>query len=342
MRDLDDESSLVGQRPLTSIFFGGGTPSLFSPDSIHKIMLGIDERFKPGGDIEVTMEANPGTFEQSNFSEFREAGINRLSIGIQSFDNELLKNIGRIHDGQQSRSAISTAIDAGFKNINLDLMFGLPGQSLKQATSDVEIACKQNIQHISHYQLTIEPNTYFHKHTPALPDSELLWSMQDICHGVLSDNEFYQYEVSAFAKKGAQCKHNLNYWVFGDYIGAGAGAHGKFSFPANNEYKITRRTKKRQPNEYITNSLSDEISGSLSESSVIERDEIIFEFLLNALRLKQGITFDLFENNTGLDKNMLLDACTSIDADLLVVDKIGIKTSEKGYRFLNDVLERFL
>jgi oxygen-independent coproporphyrinogen-3 oxidase len=337
MVDLDDESRLVGQRPVKSIFFGGGTPSLFSPESIHKIKLGVGERLNLDNNIEITMEANPGTFEQNNFSEFKSAGINRLSIGIQSFDDQLLKNIGRIHDGQQARSAISTAIDSGFENINLDLMFGLPEQTAKQATNDINIACEHDVQHISHYQLTIEPNTYFHKHTPVLPDSELLWAMQDNCHGVLYDNNFYQYEVSAFSKKDRQCKHNLNYWTFGDYIGIGAGAHGKLteSIDNNNTYRITRRWKKRQPNEYMT-------SSTVHDSAVIKTDKIIFEFLLNALRLKQGITCELFEKNTNLNKNTLIDACKSIDSDLIIIDKARVKTTDKGYRFLNDVLEKLL
>jgi len=193
------------------------------------------------------MEANPGTFEQKNFSEFRSAGINRLSIGIQSFDDTSLENIGRIHDGQQSLSAISTAFRAGFENINLDLMFGLPNQSSQQAINDIKIACDQGVQHISHYQLTIEPNTYFHKHPPQIPKSELLWDMQKQCHDILSENSFRQYEISAFSKINKRCQHNLNYWTFGDYIGIGAGAHGKLTLTN----KIRRRWKRRQPEDYM-------------------------------------------------------------------------------------------
>ncbi len=334
MQDLDTESSLVEQREIQSIFFGGGTPSLFSPDSIHQIITGIENKLNLKECIEITMEANPGTFEQKNFSEFRSAGINRLSIGIQSFDDTSLKNIGRIHDGQQSLSAISTALDAGFENINLDLMFGLPDQSPQQAINDIKIACNQSVQHISHYQLTIEPNTYFHKHPPQTPKSELLWDMQTQCHDILSENNFKQYEVSAFSNTNKQCQHNLNYWTFGDYIGIGAGAHGKLSL-AN---KITRRWKRRQPEDYITHTSGNPLSGE----SVIEKNDIVFEFLLNALRLKNGCKFEVFEKNTGLDKAILIQACEKISPDLLIIDNATIKTSSKGYDFLNDVLENFL
>lgn len=279
------------------------------------------------------MEANPGTFEQNNFAEFRAAGINRLSIGIQSFDNERLSDIGRIHDGQQSQSAISAAHQAGFNNINLDLMFGLPGQSIQQAVKDVEIACDQNVQHISHYQLTIEPNTYFHKHPPQTPDTETSWEMQHQCHEVLSSNNFQQYEVSAFSKQNAQCKHNLNYWMFGDYIGIGAGAHGKLSC----DKVITRRWKHRQPEHYMS-----ETSDALSGQSIIEPNEIIFEFLLNALRLREGFTFETFERNTGCDRKVIIEACEKVEPKLLHYSTESIRTSEKGYLFLNDVLQQFI
>lgn len=334
MQDVDIEANIVERREIKSIFFGGGTPSLFSPDSIHQIITGINNKLKLKDDIEITMEANPGTFEQKNFSEFKSAGINRLSIGIQSFDDASLKNIGRIHDGQQSLSAISTALNAGFENINLDLMFGLPDQSIEQAEKDIKIACDQGVQHISHYQLTIEPNTYFHKHPPQTPKSELLWDMQQQCHGILSENNFRQYEVSAFSNKNKQCQHNLNYWTFGDYIGIGAGAHGKLSFAS----KITRRWKRRQPEDYMTHTASNPLSGE----SVIEKDDIVFEFLLNALRLKNGCEFEVFERNTGLDRAVLIQACEKVTPGLLIIDDSGVKTSSQGYDFLNDVLENFL
>lgn len=334
MCDLDSEIEFAGHREIQSVFFGGGTPSLFSPDSIGQIIAGARNKLKFRNGIEITMEANPGTFEQKNFSDFRSAGINRLSIGIQSFDDTSLENIGRIHDGQQSLSAISTAVNSGFDNINLDLMFGLPGQSSQQAIDDIKIACDQGVQHISHYQLTIEPNTYFHKHPPPATESELLWEMQQQCHNLLLANNFRQYEVSAFSNQNKQCHHNLNYWAFGDYIGIGAGAHGKLT--RNN--KITRRWKRRQPEDYMAHASGNSLSGE----SVIEKDNVVFEFLLNALRLKNGCNFEVFERNTGLDKAVLVKACEKISPELLVIDDSGIRTSNKGYDFLNDVLENFL
>ena len=212
-------------------------------------------------------------------------------------------------------------------------MFGLPDQSIQQAVSDVNIACDQGVQHISHYQLTIEPNTYFHKHPPPVPDTELLWDMQQHCHEILSANDFNQYEVSAFAKDNRQCEHNLNYWMFGDYIGIGAGAHGKLT----NENTITRRWKRRQPEDYMTN-----ITDPLSGQSDIEGDEVIFEFLLNALRLRGGFTFEDFEKNTRQDRNLIIKACEKVDAELLKMDATGIRTSDKGYQFLNNVLQQFI
>ncbi len=334
MQDVDIEANIVEHREIQSIFFGGGTPSLFSPDSIHQIITGIESRLKLKDNIEITMEANPGTFEQKSFSEFRSAGINRLSIGIQSFDNTSLENIGRIHDGQQSLTAISTAFNAGFENINLDLMFGLPDQTSQQAINDTKVACDQGVQHISHYQLTIEPNTYFYKHPPQTPKSELLWDMQKQCHDILSENNFNQYEVSAFSKNNRQCQHNLNYWTFGDYIGIGAGAHGKLTLAD----KITRRWKRRQPEDYMIHTSTDPLSGE----SVVEQDDIVFEFLLNALRLKNGCKFEVFEKNTGLDKTVLIQACEKVSPDLIIINDSEIKTSNKGYDFLNDVLENFL
>ena len=334
MADLDSELAATKNRPIKSIFFGGGTPSIFSPDTIHRIIEGAKNRLVFDKNIEITMEANPGTFEQKNFSEFRSAGINRLSIGIQSFNDNHLKCIGRIHDSQQALTAISTAQESGFDNINLDLMFGLPEQSIEQAINDIEIACKQNVQHISHYQLTIEANTFFHKHPPVTPDMEALWEMQKHCHHTLNEHSFQQYEVSAFSKPDKQCLHNLNYWNFGDYIGIGAGAHGKIT----DNGKILRRWKRRQPEDYMNNAASNPLSGQ----SEIKSDELIFEFLLNALRLKEGFSYETFEINTGIERNTLIKACQTIDTELLMISKTGIRTSSKGYRFLNDVLEQFL
>ena len=224
--DLENEHENNRDRRLSSIFFGGGTPSLFSAEAIHQVITRAEDLFK-FNNIEVTLEANPGTFEQDKFNDFRQAGVNRLSIGIQSFNQTHLESLGRIHDNKQALSAIETAKNAGFENINLDLMFGLPQQTVQQALDDVTMACEFDVPHISHYQLTIEENTYFHKHTPVLPENDLIWEMQTQCHNLLAGNRYQQYEISAYAKHDMQCTHNLNYWNFGDYIGIGAGAHGK-------------------------------------------------------------------------------------------------------------------
>lgn len=332
--DLDIDVEISGQREIQSIFFGGGTPSLFSPEAIERIINGAEKRLTFGPGIEITMEANPGTFEQNNFSDFRSAGINRLSIGIQSFNDQQLQLIGRIHDAKQALSAVSTAKKAGFENINIDLMFGLPEQTLDQAINDIQLVCDLDVEHISHYQLTIEPNTFFHKHTPALPGAELLWDIQQCCHQKLNENNFLQYEVSAFSSNNKQCQHNLNYWRFGDYIGIGAGAHGKLT--TNNS--ITRRWKHRQPEAYMTNASGNLLSGK----SEIEHNEIVFEFLLNALRLKDGCEFSIFENNTGLDKSVLIQACLKVAPELIIIDDLGVRTSNRGFDFLNDVLQNFI
>jgi len=335
MSDLELEH--YRQREIQSIFFGGGTPSLFSAESINNIIEGVRSKASLAADIEITLEANPGTFEQQKFADYRSAGVNRLSIGIQSFNDDKLQSLGRIHDRHEAIKAIETAYAAGFDNINLDLMFALPGQSMKQAIEDVNLACNFQPAHISHYQLTIEPNTWFHKHTPALPATDLIWEMQQRCHDTLNKHEYIQYEVSAFSQAGKQCMHNMNYWTFGDYIGIGAGAHGKST--DINTPSIQRRWKQRQPAAYIKHAmLGDPCSGT----SELDQPDILFEFLLNALRLRQGFTFELFERRTGIHKQRLLEACKKIDPDLLVVTETGFNTSPRGFDFLNDVLENFL
>ncbi|MBT8133874.1 MAG: radical SAM family heme chaperone HemW, partial [Gammaproteobacteria bacterium] len=340
LADLDEEHQHCQQRTLNSIFFGGGTPSLFSPDSIHRILSHARRLFKYE-DIEITLEANPGTFEQQKFDEFRQAGVNRLSIGIQSFSQQHLESLGRIHDSRQSLSAIETAKAAGFDNINLDLMFGLPQQTIQQAMNDVEIACKFSVPHISHYQLTIEENTYFHKHRPVLPEGDQLWEMQLRCQDLLADNGYQQYEVSAYAKKDRQSLHNVNYWSFGDYIGIGAGAHGKISRFQEQQHSlnISRRWKHRQPRQYIEQSLS---SDALSGKQVLDQQDMVFEFLLNALRLKTGSEISTFENHTGLSRGRLEEAVRDIDPELLLIDEQRISTTDRGFLFLNEILEKLI
>jgi putative oxygen-independent coproporphyrinogen III oxidase len=341
--DLDNEFKHCQHRTLSSIFFGGGTPSLFSADSIYKIISHAQQLFK-FNNIEVTLEANPGTFEQEKFNAFKHAGVNRLSIGIQSFNDTHLKILGRIHDKQQALTAIETAKNTGFKNINLDLMFGLPQQTIQQALEDVKTACEFNLPHISHYQLTIEENTYFHKHSPVLPENDLIWEMQTQCQNTLTDNNYLQYEISAYSKLEKQCSHNLNYWHFGDYIGIGAGAHGKLTnisdtASSTNKLNIIRQWKYRQSQQYIEQAFK---ANAISGQQKLEQQDIVFEFLLNALRLKTGSKIKTFEQNTGLDYELLKRTVENIDPSLLLIDKNRIRTSDKGFLFLNNILEEFL
>jgi oxygen-independent coproporphyrinogen-3 oxidase len=340
LADLDVEYQHCQQRTLNSIFFGGGTPSLFSADSIHKILSHARQLFI-FNETEITLEANPGTFEQEKFNGFRQAGVNRLSIGIQSFSQQHLENLGRIHDSSQALSAIETAKVAGFDNINLDLMFGLPLQTIQHAVNDVTTACEFDVPHISHYQLTIEENTYFHKHRPVLPESDLLWEMQTQCQDLLAENDYQQYEISAYAKKDRQSLHNQNYWLFGDYIGIGAGAHGKLSQldEQGQSLVITRRWKHRQPRQYIEEALS---TDALSGKQVLGQKDIVFEFLLNALRLKAGSDLDTFEKHTGLSRNNLEQAVRDIDPDLLLINDRRISTTDRGFLFLNEILEKLI
>lgn len=338
--DMETEHQHCQQRTLHSIFFGGGTPSLFSAEAMQAIIDHARKLFA-FGDIEITMEANPGTFEQEKFNGFRQAGINRLSIGIQSFNSKHLKQLGRIHDGQQALTAIETAKKAGFDNINLDLMFGLPQQTIKQAIEDINTACAFDVPHISHYQLTIEENTYFHKHTPVLPEADSLWKMQTHCQHLLAEKNYQQYEISAYAKAGKRCAHNLNYWHFGDYIGIGAGAHGKVTKKNNEsgEPEISRRWKHRQPQQYMKQALE---NSATSGQQVLEQQDIVFEFLLNALRLKAGSDIKTFERNTGLNFTTLQQALNNVEPDLFILDKNRVSTTDRGFLFLNEILEKLV
>jgi oxygen-independent coproporphyrinogen-3 oxidase len=337
MSDLDQELAGNEHREIISIFFGGGTPSLFSAESINNIIQSVESKATLLPDIEITLEANPGTFEQQKFAAYRSAGVNRLSIGVQSFNDDKLHRLGRIHDGNEAIKAIESAYTAGFDNINIDLMFGLPGQSVEEAIEDIELACKLQPSHVSHYQLTIEPNTYFHKHTPVLPATDFIWDMQQHCHDTLNKHDYIQYEVSAFSQAGEQCRHNMNYWTFGDYIGIGAGAHGKLT--DINKPSIQRRWKQRQPAAYINHAAR---GNACSGTNELNQADILFEFLLNALRLRHGFTHKIFEQRTGINRQHLLEACKNIDPDLLVITKTGLNTSPRGFDFLNDVLESFL
>jgi putative oxygen-independent coproporphyrinogen III oxidase len=335
IEDLKADQSWSQGRKLHSIFFGGGTPSLFSGAAIGNILNAAEQLIGFQSDIEITLEANPGTFEQKKFADFYHAGVNRLSIGVQSFDNGHLKRLGRIHDSDQALKAISAAQAAGIDSFNIDLMHGLPEQTLDQAQSDIQLAVNSGAQHISWYQLTIEPNTEFFSRPPPLPNDDRLADIQLMGMSLLFEKGFEQYEVSAFAKNGNSAKHNINYWQFGDYIGIGAGAHGKVTMPEEN--RIMRTSKTRQPDKYLARKAS-----FIANNSAIANDQIALEFMMNALRLKQGIPRDYFAQRTGMDT-------THIDKQVAELQKKGLMeysdqhyvTTQLGYQFLNSVLQDF-
>lgn len=333
--DLESCLPLVWGRPIVSIFMGGGTPSLFSAAAIDRLLAAIRARVPLLPDAEITLEANPGTFEAEKFAAYRAAGVNRLSIGIQSFDDAKLKALGRIHDRDQAHAAITIA-KAHFDNFNLDLMYGLPQQTLDEALSDLDLAIAAGSTHLSAYHLTLEPNTLFHRYPPALPDDEIVADMQEAIEVRLAAAGFAHYETSAFARPGRQTRHNLNYWHFGDYLGIGAGAHAKISFPD----RIVRQSRFRQPGEY----LSELKKGSAVQSEdVVAEEQLPFEFMLNALRLTGGFAQSMFTERTGLPLSIILAELDRAEADGLITRKQGhIAPTARGQRFLNVLLERFL
>src|SRR3954471_22766493 len=287
--DLESHLPSVWGRRLTSVFIGGGTPSLFSPGSIDALLSGVRARLPLEPDAEITLEANPGTVEAGRFRGYRDAGVTRISVGVQSFDDAMLRALGRIHGGDEARRAVESAL-AAFDNVNLDLMYGLPGQSMAMARADLEAGVATGVPHVSAYQLTIEPNTVFFSKPPQLPEHDLAADMQVMIEALLAEKGFEHYETSAFAKPGHRCRHNLNYWEFGDYLGIGAGAHGKISFPD----RITRHSRMKQPREYLA------AQDTLAEQNTIPAAELPFEFMLNALRLPYGFPIALFQERTGL------------------------------------------
>jgi oxygen-independent coproporphyrinogen-3 oxidase len=338
LADLDQDLLRVGERPVESLFIGGGTPSLFSAEAVEQLLTGVCARLSLAAGLEITLEANPGTVEQRKFREFREAGINRLSIGVQSFNNEHLQRLGRIHGRQEAFRAAEVAHEAGFDNFNLDLMFGLPGQSLEQALADIANAIALEPTHISHYQLTLEPETGFYKQPPpALPDEDLLWEMQQRCRQRLAENGYTHYEVSAYARPDRRCRHNLNYWEFSDYLGIGAGAHSKLTDP---DGQVHRFWKLKNPREYLTHAGGLTVIGG---SSLISRAELGLEFMMNALRLVEGFPASLFSERTGLPLENLRPMLNKArERDLLDWDEHTIRPTERGRRFLNDLLELFM
>ncbi|WP_432471666.1 radical SAM family heme chaperone HemW [Amphritea sp. HPY] len=335
LRDLEAELPGVQGRTIETIFIGGGTPSLFSAAGIDRILRGVADLTPLSPTAEITMEANPGTFEQERFAGFHTAGVNRLSIGIQSFNSEQLQTLGRIHNRDDALLAASKARETGFDNFNLDLMHGLPGQTPQQALDDLQLAISMQPQHLSWYQLTIEPNTEFHSKPPQLPEDESLWAIQEQGQALLAAEGYTQYEISAYSQTGKQARHNLNYWRFGDYIGIGAGAHGKITYPQQN--RIQRRWKQRQPKAYM-----DALS-TLSGEQNIGLDELPFEFMMNALRLTDGVESELFTPRTGLGLQSIAPVLSKARSQgLLVDDPARIAPTEQGRLFLNNLLELFL
>ena len=336
IRDLKEEAPRLAGRQLSSIFIGGGTPSLFSAESIDQVLKAVHQQLNIADDIEITLEANPGTAEADKFSAFRRIGINRLSIGVQSFDDSQLKKLGRVHDATQAHRAIVMAQDAGFSRINIDLMFGLPEQSLSQACADVEQALSYQTGHLSLYQLTLEKNTLFYQQPPSLPHDDLIWDMQSACQEIIKP-QLQQYEVSAYAAPQQRSQHNLNYWKFGDYIGIGAGAHGKLSLP---DGSISRRWKKKQPREYSQHAGS---AGAIGGQNTIPTSQLPFEFMMNALRLKSGFSLELYQQRSRLDPADIQPILEQLVAKKLLQTSDGsYRCTEQGWNFLNDTLEPFL
>ena len=351
LNDLEADLSYVQGREIQTIFIGGGTPSLLSVEAYKNLLEGLQEKVSFVKDIEITMEANPGTFEAEKFSGYRKLGINRLSIGVQSFSDKQLKHLGRIHDGQQAVAAIKMAKEAGFDNFNIDLMHGLPDQSQAQALADIQQAIDLGPTHLSWYQLTIEPNTEFFKRPPVLPEDETLWDIQEAGQALLAKHGFDQYEVSAYAQAGKQATHNLNYWQFGDYIGIGAGAHGKVTDLVNQPESITaspvfRTWKTRAPKDFLNAAKSNSTQnckGFLAGKESIQNEDLGLEFLMNALRLQDGFDLELFEQRTGYSLDTIADGIQqAITKGLLEQDSDQIKTTTKGSLFLNEILAFFM
>ena len=334
--DLETELPNIWGRQVHSIFIGGGTPSLLSPEGMDELLSAIRARINLDADAEITMEANPGSIEANKFAAFAKCGINRVSIGIQSFKDEQLKALGRIHNGEEAKRAIQIALD-NFKSVNLDLMYGLPNQSLEAAKADVETALSFKTPHLSFYNLTLEPNTYFASFPPKLPNDDEIDAIFEQNLDLLAKAGYKRYEVSAYAKKDQECKHNLNYWRFGDYIGIGAGAHGKISFPD----KVTRQVRERHPDTYM--SVMEDKGNALIESKEIEAKDLPFEFMLNTLRLTDGVDTNTFSERTGLPLSVISKGLAEASKKgLLDENPSKLKASALGLRYLNNLQEVFL
>ena len=339
IRDLDQDLPLVWGRVVNSVFFGGGTPSLFPPEAIDRFLQAASARLRFAPNLEVTLETNPGTAEHGRFDRYRAAGVNRISFGIQSFDDAALQRLGRIHDSNEAERAVKLAQDAGYDNFNIDLMYALPQQTLAEAERDLERAFALNPTHLSHYQLTLEPNTVFFARPPqGIPDEDSAWDIQEHCQAMLAEAGYRQYEVSAYARDGWQCAHNLNYWRFGDYLGIGAGAHGKISSGAGQQ--VLRRWKHKHPQTFMDSAGS---AACIGGDEVIDASRLPFDYMLNLLRLHEGFGLRDFEARTGLGRGALQPAlATAIERGWLLAEDGRITPTELGRRFTNDVVALFL
>jgi oxygen-independent coproporphyrinogen-3 oxidase len=338
LRDLEEELPLVWGRPVHSIFFGGGTPSLFSARQIETLLTGFRTLLQVSPEAEITMEANPGAIEHDSFSAYHDAGINRVSLGVQSFDDDRLKEIGRIHGRAEVEQAVAAIHRSGISNFNIDLMFALPGQSMEGAVQDVRAALACKPAHISHYQLTIEPNTAFHASPPVLPDDDSAWEMQGNCGEELSRAGFEQYEVSAWSRPGFQCRHNLNYWRYGDFLGIGAGAHGKITLPA--EQTARRRIRQRHPKAWMKGVWE---GVGVVEDKALSPGERVFEFFLNQLRLRDGVLKSQLQPRTGVAWSEVSGRVQiAVEKGLLRDQDDVLSPTELGWRFNNEIQALFL
>jgi oxygen-independent coproporphyrinogen-3 oxidase len=333
--DLELALPSIWGRRVFSVFIGGGTPSLFSAAAIDRLLAAIRARVPLEAGAEVTLEANPGTFEREKFAGYRDAGVNRLSLGIQSFDPQHLKDLGRVHDAEEARRAADAALVI-FGNVNFDLMYALPRQTVAEAEADLDAALAFSPPHLSFYHLTLEPNTLFHRYPPPLPDDETTADIEDAVHSKLDAAGYGHYETSAYARPGRECRHNLNYWKFGDYLGIGAGAHSKLSFAD----RVVRQVRHKQPKQYLEQIA---LGAPLMEDSVVRRDDIGFEFMLNALRLTEGVPATLFAERTGYPLSLVRRGLEEAEArGLLERDPSVLRPTPLGQRFLNDLQQLFL
>ena len=347
IRDFDLELPALENRRIDTVFFGGGTPSLFGPEDFSRLLSALRQRITFADDAEITLEANPGTIERGRFSGYRDAGINRVSLGAQTFAPRALEALGRIHSAEDTHRAVAELRAAKLDNFNLDLMYALPQQTLEEALDDVRTACALGPQHISYYQLTLEPGTVFHARPPPLPDEDAAWRIQNAGQELLAAAGYVQYEVSAYARVGRRCRHNLNYWLFGDYVGLGAGAHGKLSFAL--PQRILRTAKPKQPRDYQQQIQSARPGGdpqartAVGESSFISCGDLPFEFMLNALRLNEGFTVREYRQRTGLEMDSVEARLAQGEARGLLESLVdGWRPTELGRRFLNDLQASFL